>query len=42
MPVTRLREATGYSLRHCSHFRAGLVVPHPRVWAALEQLAGAG
>jgi hypothetical protein len=36
IPVARLREVTGYSLRHCSRFRAGLVVPHPRVWAALE------
>ncbi len=38
IPLTALREATGYSLRHCSRFRAGLVIPHPRVWAALERL----
>lgn len=25
------------ALRHCFRFGAGLVVPHPRVWAALER-----
>jgi CRISPR-associated protein Cas1 len=41
VPLSQLREATGYSLRHCSHIRAGLVIPHPRVWAALDRLSRA-
>ena len=38
VPLSRLRAVTGYSLRHCGRFRAGEVVPHPRVWEALERL----
>ena len=38
VPLSRLRSVTGYSLRHCGRFRAGEVVPHPRVWEALERL----
>ena len=39
-PLSLLSEVTGFSLRHCSRFRAGRVIPHPRVWAALERLTG--
>jgi hypothetical protein len=38
VPLSRLRSVTGYSLRHCGRFRAGEVIPHPRVWEALERL----
>jgi CRISPR-associated endonuclease Cas1 len=39
LPLSRLVEATGLSVRHCSRVRRGLAVPHPRHWEALSQLA---
>jgi len=34
VPIQRMVEATGLSLRYCSLIRRGLRVPHPRHWSA--------
>ena len=39
VPLSRMVEATGLSLRHCSRIRRGEAVPHPRHWEALQGLA---
>jgi hypothetical protein len=36
VPLRRLLEATGLSLRYCSLIRRGERVPHPRHWEALR------
>lgn len=41
MPLRRIAEATGLSIRAASYVRAG-TPPHPRHWEALRKLVGAG
>jgi hypothetical protein len=36
VPLRRLVEATGLSLRYCSLIRRGEKVPHPRHWASVR------
>jgi hypothetical protein len=36
VPLSKLMESTGLSLRYCSLIRRGLRVPHPRHWGALR------
>ncbi len=36
VPLSRILEATGLSLRHCSVIRQGLKVPHPRHWERIK------
>lgn len=38
VPIERMVEVTGLSLRYCSLIRRGLRVPHPRYWEALKSL----
>jgi CRISPR-associated endonuclease Cas1 len=38
VPLRRMVEATGLSLRHCPRIRRGEAVPHPRHWEALQAL----
>ncbi len=38
VPISRMVQATGLSLRYCSLIRRGLYVPHPRHWRALRDL----
>jgi hypothetical protein len=42
IPLSRLVEATGLSLRYCSQIRRGERVPHPRHWAKLREAAPPG
>ncbi len=42
LPLGKLIEATGLSLRYCSLVKRGLTVPHPRHWEALGRLASHG
>jgi hypothetical protein len=37
VPLRRLVDATGLSLRYCSLIRRGEKVPHPRHWAMLRE-----
>jgi len=39
IPLRRLMEATGLSLRHCSLIRRGVRIPHPRHWDAFRRAA---
>lgn len=39
VPLRRMVEATGLSLRHCSRIRRGEAVPHPRHWETLRGLS---
>ncbi len=39
VPLSRMAEATGLSLRWCSLIRRGIRVPHPRHWGPLKQLS---
>jgi hypothetical protein len=41
VPLSRLVQATGLSQAYCSQIRRGALVPHPRPWAALKELAAA-
>jgi hypothetical protein len=38
VPLRRLVEATGLSLRYCSLIRRDEKVPHPRHWEALREV----
>lgn len=38
VPLQRMMEVTGLSLRYCSLIRRGLRVPHPRHWSKFAQL----
>lgn len=38
LPLSRIMEATGLSLRYCSLIRRGQKVPHPRHWGALVRV----
>lgn len=40
VPLRKLMEATGLSLRYCSLIRRGEKVPHPRHWGALGDVEG--
>jgi CRISPR-associated endonuclease Cas1 len=42
IPLRRLMDATGLSLRYCSQIRRGEKTPHPRHWDALRRLAQGG
>lgn len=37
VPLRRMANATGLSIRYCSLIRRGLYVPHPRHWVALTR-----
>jgi hypothetical protein len=39
VPLSRLQQATGLSLRYVSLIRRGERTPHPRHWQALEEAA---
>ena len=41
VPLSRIMEATGLSLRYCSQIRQGYV-PHPRHWGRLRHLVASG
>ena len=41
VPLSRIMEATGLSLRYCSQIRRGYV-PHPRHWEGLRELGVGG
>jgi CRISPR-associated endonuclease Cas1 len=41
VPLSRLQQATGLSLRYVSLIRRGQKTPHPRHWTALAETAGA-
>jgi CRISPR-associated endonuclease Cas1 len=38
IPLARLMNATGLSLRYCALIRKGAQIPHPRFWAPLREL----
>jgi hypothetical protein len=40
VPLARLVQGTGLSLRYVSQIRRGERVPHPRHWTRFESLAG--
>lgn len=39
VPLSRMVEVTGLTVRYCSLIRRGLYVPHPRHWEALKSVA---
>lgn len=39
IPLSKLRRATGLSLRYVSLIRRGARTPHPRHWAGLKEAA---
>jgi CRISPR-associated endonuclease Cas1 len=41
LPLSKLVEVTGLSVRHCSRIRRGISIPHPRHWPSLRTLANA-